>query len=213
MRILHYDKPGGSRNIMSFENYKSLNSGSDNDDIRLKMLRYCFCIMPVVLTGRQRRIYIDHEIRGKSAQTIAREMRLSRATVYKHLRSADEKLLICREVFFAAQTGKGYYSYIEEKLKTVMKAMQPDAAAFFHDYYFDCLTIPEVARKYGLQARFVSNTIMHHIDTNKMKKWGLSARELTNFRKYVLRKKRGERVMDMEEIMRMSQEAIGGNQE
>lgn len=30
---------------------------------------------------------------------------------------------------------------------------------------------------------------------------------------FFMQKKRGEKVMDMEEIMRMSQEAIGGNQE
>lgn len=86
------------------------------------MKKFTYLPMDLVLSQKQKECYKRYHSMTESnrIQLIAEDMDLSPATVYKHIRKADEKLYALGELFL---NSCGYKSYYDDIKNTILKSL------------------------------------------------------------------------------------------
>lgn len=117
-----------------------------------KMRRFLYLTMDLVLTDLQKECYTKYFSMEESNKVIkiADEMGIKPSTVYKHIRKANEKLIILGELFIDACGYKSYYEDTKKTIKFCLKNLDPDERAVIEEYYINVIPILKIAQKYDL---------------------------------------------------------------
>lgn len=127
-----------------WENISEENIINDNDEyniyesIIIKMKRFTYLSMDLVLTPLQKKCYIDYYKyeNGDKVEMIANELGISCATVYKHVRIARGKLFILSEIFIEALNYQSKYEITINKLKQYIKYLDNEEEIYIITNYF-----------------------------------------------------------------------------
>lgn len=103
------------------------------------MKKFTYLSMDLILSQKQKECYKKYHSMTESnrIQLIAEDMDLSPATVYKHIRKADEKLYALGELFLNSCGYKSYYDDIKNKLIAVIEYLPDIQYKIIKLYYLD----------------------------------------------------------------------------
>ena len=142
------------------------------------MLDFVQVIAERCLTDRQRYIYLEHHVSGKSPAMIAKQEEISLSAVYKTLRTADRKIMNMKDIFLVADDKKTTCVLFQQSLSHVSFTTKQ----IMEDYYVGTMGINEIAEKHH---RTVSE-VMGYLKSGRgrVKWYGITKSDLKCVRTY-----------------------------
>lgn len=133
--------------------------GNDNGSGKTLMKKFQMHILDNYLTERQKEIYLMRYADNQGAESIAKQLGISTAAVYKHLRLSNRKLERLSESFLYAKTGKSYIETLKSDFERELQNYRKDDKAFMTDYYIGGMSIREISEKYDLPYSMIDRRI------------------------------------------------------
>ena len=159
--------------------------------IIIKMKKFTYLSMDLVLSQKQKECYKKYHSMTESnrIQLIAEDMNLSPATVYKHIRKADEKLYALGELFLKSCGYKSYYDGIKNTILKSLDLLDYDEREIIKQYYLYGNSIKYIAKRFELPSDIIYE--LYKSGTKKIiKTFSISRKHLTDLRHGIINAKR-----------------------
>ena len=155
-----------------------------DESVLIKMKRFTYLSMDLILTPFQKKCYLDyHKYEGikDRIQIIADELGITPATVYKHIRIANAKMYAMGNLFLKSYGYKSYYDGIKNIFSKALNLLDYDEREVVKQYYLYGNNTSYIAKKFDLSKNEIHK--LCNSGTRKLiKKTSLSKKHLLDLR-------------------------------